>query len=137
MAYITQTQIETLIPAPSLIEALDDTRSGQLDETMLAAVIAGADAQVDSYLCGLYDVPFTTVPAVATESSLVFACESIFKRRLAPDEKNPYSERARIWRERLQKIGNGEMPLVHSSGTVNNIGAAVLITSSIDATLRS
>jgi phage gp36-like protein len=137
MPYITQSDIEVLVPAPMLIDALDDSKSGALDETLLASLIAAADSQVDSYLCGLFTVPFTTVPAVAKEASLVFACESLYKRRLAPDEKNPFADRARIWRERLQMIGNGELPLSTAQGSYANIGASILITASIDDTLRA
>ena len=139
MSYITQALIEAQIPAPSLLEACDDTKSGDWTaETVatLAAIIAGADAQVDSFLSGLYTVPLSPVAPVAKEASLIFACETIYKRRLAPDEKNPFTERARIWRERLQKIGDGEMPLSTATGSASNIGAAILIDVSLDATLR-
>lgn len=140
MSYIAQSDIEVQIPAPLLLDACDDSKSGDWSvETVaiLAAIIAGADAQVDSFLSGLYTVPLSPVPPVAKEASLIFACETVYKRRLAPDEKNPFAERARIWRERLQKIGDGEMPLSTATGSAANIGAAILLTAVIDDTLRS
>jgi hypothetical protein len=47
------------------------------------------------------------VPAKIREATLILICHSFYQRRLAPDEKNPFESLAKIWRERLAAIGNG------------------------------
>ncbi len=38
-------------------------------------------------------------------------CHSLYKRRLAPEEKNPFSAQASTWRALLKDIGEGEAQL--------------------------
>ena len=47
------------------------------------------------------------VPAKIREAALILICHSFYQRRLAPDEKNPFEGLAKLWRERLAAIGNG------------------------------
>jgi hypothetical protein len=47
------------------------------------------------------------VPAKIREATLILICHSFYQRRLAPDEKNPFESLAKMWRERLAAIGNG------------------------------
>lgn len=50
-------------------------------------------------------------PAKIREASLVLICHSLYQRRLAPDEKNPFYPLAKMWREFLIGIGEGENQL--------------------------
>ena len=136
MAYTTQTDIETLIPAAHLSDALDDNRDGAADAGLLDSLIATAANAVDAYLGGIFTVPFTTPPAAVKEAALVFACEMIFARRLALDEKNPFSSRANFWRDRLEKIGKGQLPLDAATERPNTPGAVITETADVDSTLR-
>jgi phage gp36-like protein len=110
MAYTTQSQIESAIPAQHLNDALDDDRDGAADAGVLDQVIASADQAVDAYLGGLYTTPFASPPAAVQEASFIFACERIYDRRQIL-EKNPFRDRADAWRSRLEKIGAGKLPL--------------------------
>ena len=139
MAYTTQAKIEALIPAPHLRDALDDDRDGVADTDLLDTVIANADNAVDAYLSGLYTVPFTTVPSAAAEASLMFACEAIYTRRLDAlglSERNPFKPRADFWRTRLEKIGNGELPLDNATDKEVVPGVAILDDVEVDESLR-
>jgi phage gp36-like protein len=132
MGYVTQAQIETAIPGPRLRDALDDDGDGQADEGLLDAIIASVDGAVDAYLAGLYDVPFATPPAPVIEASLVFACERIYDRRPGAEDRNPWRSRADWWRERLERIGKGEIPLDAGSGRSFAPGASVTENVSVD-----
>lgn len=112
MAYITRALIETRIPAPVLLEALDDNGDGAEDPGAFDALVASADAEVDGYLAGLFTVPFgAPTPPKVVAASAAFCCETLYQRRNVPAEKNPFTRLAAWWRDHLQKVGNRELPL--------------------------
>jgi len=125
MPYVTQTQIQTAIPAPILTDALDDDRDGAADAGVLTAIIASADQAVDAFLSARYTVPFITVPTAVAEASFTFSCERIYDRRPGASEMNPWKARASFWRERLQKIGDNELPLNAGTTPAFNPGSAI------------
>mgnify|MGYP001267666839 CR=1 FL=1 len=135
MSYCTQAQIETTIPAPVLNDALDDDRDGTADTGVLTNIIAQADQAVDAFLGGIYTVPFETPPAAVREASYIFACELVYARRQVVQE-NPFTARADAWRTRLQKIGNGEMPLDNATSKTFTPGASILVDADVDDTTR-
>ena len=134
MAYTTQSEIETKIPATHLVDALDDDGDGTADSGVLTSVIESAGNAVDAYLAGLFTVPFVTVPAPCREAAFVFACETIYDRRQIFD-KNPFRDRADFWRKRLEAIGKGEIPLDASQEKAYAPGAAITEDVSIDETM--
>lgn len=135
MAYTTQAQVETAIPSQHLRDALDDDGDGQPDEGVLTSILASADQAVDGFLAGLFTVPFVApVPAAVAEAAFVFACERIYDRRQIV-ERNPWTARADGWRERLAKIGAGEMPLDASLTKSVVPGAAITETARVDGTM--
>lgn len=88
--------------------SLSDPASSQL----LQSVCQQASDQVDGYIASIYQVPFTgNIPATVKEAAIIFACESLYTRRMTPDEKNPFKARATTMRQRLQMIGSGQLPL--------------------------
>lgn len=126
MAYTSQAEIETLIPGPHLVDALDDDRDGAADAGLLATILTQASNAVDSYLAGIYTVPFVDpIPPVCKESGCVFACEMVYARRGVPADENPFTKRANFWRDRLEKIGKGEIPLDAGQVRLVTPGAAV------------
>lgn len=58
MPYLTQSEIQVAIPAPHLIDALDDDADGVADAALLDTIIASASNAVDAYLASIYTVPF-------------------------------------------------------------------------------
>jgi phage gp36-like protein len=135
MAYVTQAQIQTAIPAPHLVDALDDDRDGTADASLLDEIIAKAGLAVDAYLGSIFEVPFATPPSAVKEAAFIFACELIYDRREA-GEKNPFRSRANTWRERLEKIGSGELPLDAATDRTFEPGAAITETAVIDSSTR-
>jgi len=95
-----------------LNDALDDDGDGQVEAGLLDRLIASASGAVDGFLQGRYIVPLNPVPSLAVEATLIFTIEKIYNRRKqAPDEKNPYAERATEMRRRLKKISDREESL--------------------------
>jgi phage gp36-like protein len=125
--YVTQSQIEAVIPAPTLADALDDNRDGAPDAGVLDQVIAVAGGEVDGYLASIYSVPFAEpIPAAVTDAAFVFACELIYQRRGIEADKNPFTARALAWRARLQLIGSGKQPLTAETPKVLSPGAIII-----------
>jgi hypothetical protein len=51
------------------------------------------------------------VPAKVRQACLDLICHTLYKRRLAPDEKNPFSTLAKYWRDLFVQIGEGQAVL--------------------------
>lgn len=94
VAYTTQASILGEIAQPWLIQGLDDVGSGTLNAVTLAQIILDCSNRVDSYLSGIYSVPFAATPnspSKAAEYALMFSCEEIYRRRImTTGETNPY-----------------------------------------------
>lgn len=135
MSYCTQAQIETTIPPQHLNDALDDDRDGTADSGILDNIIEKASQQVDALLSGRYEVPFATPPTAVKEAAFIFACELIYDRRQILD-KNPFKDRADKWRERLEKIGAGDLPLDAATEPAFTPGAAITENVSVDGSMR-
>lgn len=125
MPYVTQARIEVRIPAPLLIQALDDDSDGVADAAVLTELLQAASDAVDALVESQYSVPFATPPAMVKEAAFIFACEMIYDRRQVA-ERNPFKAAADDWRQRLALVGKGEVPLDTASGG----GAAVVTNTS-------
>lgn len=71
--------------------------------------VAGTGYQVNDLLVLVGGSSF--VPAKVRQSCLDLICHTLYKRRFAPDEKNPFSGLAQMWRKLLKDIGEGEAQL--------------------------
>lgn len=128
MAYTDQTTIQTYIHPKDLTAMLDDDRDGLADEALLDAIIATCSLEVDGYLANIYNTPFATpAPSKVRVAATVFCCEALYARRLTPDEKNPFSATAKLWRGILQKIGEEGIGLDVGVDRAFVPGAAVTI----------
>ncbi len=134
MPYTTRAQIETVIPASILVDALDDDRDGSEDSGVFTAIVEGASTDVDSYLAARYAVPFeadeeadppVVIPAAVQSAALAFICERIYDRRPGAADKNPWKERADAWRKRLGLIGENKLPLDAAKEAAFTPGAVV------------
>lgn len=111
MPYVLKAEVLGEIPLPHLIDALDDDGDGQEDAGAFDQLVASASNAVDAFLAGIYTTPFPDpAPAQVRAATLTFVLEKVYLRRPV-GEKNPYAARANWWRERLEKIGQREIPL--------------------------
>ena len=111
MSYLTRNELEAVVPASYLADALDDDRDGAADDGVLESILEQASAECDALLAGRYCVPFSNPPAAVRAAALCLAAEGVHARRLGGDAENPWTSRAAQWRERLEKMGRGEMAL--------------------------
>jgi hypothetical protein len=112
--YTTFAQVTAEIPADFATEALDDDKDGVADEAVWIAVTENAANQVDARIGKRYPTPLDPedLPAAATQASLLFVLESLYRRRgFGTEETNPFLVSARAARKDLDRIGDGESPL--------------------------
>jgi phage gp36-like protein len=111
--YVTMAQMNGLIPATFLVQALDDDQDGAADLTAWADVLAQAQRQIDGPLSVRFAVPFSNpLPPVVAEAAPVFAAELLYKRRGIADEQNPWLSQANKLRAKLEQIAKGDVPLL-------------------------
>ena len=111
MAYCTQADVITEINGSELIAFLDDDGDGQADPGLLDSIIDRESSKIDGRLSSIYQVPFSPVPPAVRDACTIFVAEALYRRRLTPDEKNPFKMEADEMRERLKLIGNGKLEL--------------------------
>jgi hypothetical protein len=104
-AYCTREQALAYISAGDLRSFLDDDGDGVEDPGLLDSIISTVSGLVDGALAAIYAVPFSPpYPPKAQEVTLIFLCEALYKRRLTPDEKNPFKAAADEYRKQLDSI---------------------------------
>jgi len=107
-AYTTQSAIEGEIAPSDLIAFTDDGNTGSLNETILNQIIANASGYIDARVANIYEVPFDPVPSAVASMALSIVCYRLFRRRLTPDEKNPFYEEWKEVRAFLDEVNKGE-----------------------------
>ena len=127
MPYVAYNDLLPMIPAHLLLQAVDDDKDGTADPGVWDAIAESASDEVDGYLGQSYKVPFASpVPALVSQSALIFAGEMVYHRRGAFGDSNPFASRAVRIRERLERIGRGDEPL--TPGTKHQTEAVAVIT---------
>lgn len=111
MAYCNSTDIISQVGDNNYIPFLDDDSSGQADTSLMDNIISVADAAINGRIASIYTVPVSPTPPLLRYASIIFTCEMLYRRRLAPREHNPYTKEADALREQLTKIGSGELNL--------------------------
>lgn len=127
MPYFTLTDLNALIPAGWVTEALDDDRNGSQDQ--FATVQALAEGQVNALLGMRYSVPVDTSAANAPvdflrHASATIAAALCYARR-NKETLFPYKEELKAVRDQLHEIAAGKLPLF--SGQDRALPSAVLI----------
>lgn len=109
-AYTTQTAVEGEIRTPELIQLTDDTKTGSLNATILAQVIANASGEIDSRVANIYgsQLPFNPIPSSVASMALTVTCYRLYRRAMIPDEKNKYYQAYMDVVEFLNKVNAGE-----------------------------
>lgn len=80
--YSTLDNIKKLIPEEALVQLTDDEGLGSVNEARVDEAISQADAEIDSYCGGRYNVPFTTIPDVIKKCSVDIAIYNLYSRRV-------------------------------------------------------
>jgi phage gp36-like protein len=125
MDYIAQSELEAYVQADMLSQGLDDTGGGTPSAALFASILAAVTAEIDGYLEGRYSLPLSTVPALVKSAALILCADALWVRRGADKEGNPFAERAREIRKRLERIQAGELPLQGAAEAAKPGGVAI------------
>lgn len=114
MPYIQLTDLHGAIPPAFLVQALDDDGDGVADDGLFEVIAEQVSEDIDAVLGQRYPIPFVEPwPATVKSAARTLAAEALYARRVTP-EQNPWRSQANALRERLAKIGSGEIPLTAS-----------------------
>jgi phage gp36-like protein len=109
MSYIAQSDIEGLIPAEFLVQALDDNGDGQPDAGVWDKVALIVQEAIDGAVGAVYRVPFAApLPSIIQACARALACDTLYKRRGIADALNPWAKPAADARAALKRLADGD-----------------------------
>jgi len=109
VAYCTQDDILDQVAEAELVRLTDDASAGTVDADVVAAAIAGAEAEIDSYVGRRHTVPLSPVPPVVRDRAVDIAVYRLYKRRRkANDDVRKSYEDALAW---LKDVAKGLVSL--------------------------
>lgn len=115
-AYCSLFDLYKHISESDLVALTDDTETGSIDQQIISQAIQDADAEINAYLYGRYDVPITPVSPIITKISVDLTIYRLSGRRGMPipdDRKFRYTESIRM----LKDIQKGTATLGASAAT--------------------
>jgi phage gp36-like protein len=115
VAYLTQTDLEERIGPDVVLQLADRDHDGIVDLAAVAAAIADADAEINSYLAPRYALPLATAPDIVKRLSAMIARYNLWRRDLPEDHPAYVAYRDAL--KTLQQIANGVVSLPLASGT--------------------
>jgi phage gp36-like protein len=129
MSYCTQSDILELIAERVLIGLTDDDDIGVVDDGKVDRAIASADAMIDSYCQGRYDLPLSPVPARILEIAVDLAIYNLYSRTEQDPPEIRKDRKADAMRY-LELVRKGEISLGASTPTPQTSGNEVQVSSS-------
>lgn len=130
--YVLMSEMNGLIPAAFLVQALDDNSDGAADAAAWTDVLRQVHRAIDGPLGSKFAVPFNNpLPPIVLEAAPIFAAELLYKRRGTADDANPWVGQANKLREKINKIAAGELPLTPDIKKANASIAVVSETSKL------
>ncbi|MEQ8396425.1 DUF1320 domain-containing protein [Thalassobaculum sp.] len=139
MGYVTKTDMIARYGEDQLIQLTDRTGAGTIDDAVLAAAIADADAEIDAHLQGRYRLPLAEVPKVLTRAAATIAYAELhtleMPERVASTLTWARKLLARISRGEVQlgdADGDGAAPAVVSAGPAVSGGNSTFANGGLD-----
>ncbi len=80
MAYTDYTKLKNRMPDKDIIELTDDAALGTVNNTVLDAVIADAESEINGKLRGRYTAPISPVPAAIEWIAAVLTMNRLYSR---------------------------------------------------------
>jgi len=121
-AYCSRSDIDTLIPANVLKQALDDDADGVEDSGLADLLLEAASRTVDGLLCRTtaLDLPY---PYLAVRAAVVFACWLIYQRKgNSPESKNPWQGEKDKYETHLGQVAAGKLSLTAAPSAAGYAG---------------
>ncbi len=109
MNYATKQNMIDRFAQSELIQLTDRAQppTGAIDDTVLNAALADANAEIDGYLMGVYQLPLPTVPA----NLVILACDiaryKLYDDRATEQVTKRYDDAVKY----LTRVGKGELSL--------------------------
>ena len=125
MAYCSQSDIEAEIQPSDLIALTDDLGTGTVNNTILNQIIQNASDYLDGKISNIYATPINPVPSVVKDMCIRITCYRLYRRRLAPGEKNNFDDDFKDAMTTLNQINNGEFHLSAAPARIFPQGAVV------------
>lgn len=107
MTYCTLTDLQDRFGEPEILQLSDHAGAGTLDETTVDQAIADADAEIDSYLAGVFALPLATIPANLTR----IACDITRYRLYHEAHPEVVLERYKVAIRYLELVAQGKITL--------------------------
>ena len=113
MGYCSKADVLAELNSADYIPFLDDAGTGMPGDAdaQLQSIIDRESAKIDGRISSIYRTPIVPTPPSLRDACAVFVSEALYRRRLVPGERNPFTEEAMDMRERLKLIGNGKLEL--------------------------
>ncbi len=102
MAYSTLDNIKKLLPETAIIQLTDDENTGSVNTPRVNEAIAQADAEIESYCGGKYNLPFSPVPDIIRKCSVDIAIYNLYSRKV---ETIPET-RAERYKNAIRQLGD-------------------------------
>ncbi|MCZ7599368.1 MAG: DUF1320 domain-containing protein [Gammaproteobacteria bacterium] len=124
MPYVTQAELIERFGEGELLQVADRDNDEAIDSDVVAAAIADADAMIDSYCRGLYDVPFDPVPAEVRKASADIARYNLWDDAASEEVERRY--RDAVARLKDVSAGRARVNVEAASETQPEIGRIVV-----------
>ena len=125
--YIIMSDLAAELPGKFLIQALDDNQDGLADTDVFASIQNAVKEEIDGKLEQKYDVAQfgTNPPALVRSIARTLACETLYRRRGIDEKNNPYTDRAKAARAKLNAIAKGDELLFPQAKQANESGTVI------------
>jgi len=121
MAYCISTDIINALSAVTVAELTDDSQGTTIDNTVLSAKIAEADAFINTYLRSQHTVPISPVPESVKMFSIHITSKFLFDRRTQAEDSQVEANYETAL-EKLKKIAHHELTIDDSESVANTGG---------------
>lgn len=103
MSYATQAQMTVRFGAEELLQLTDLNNVGHIDAAVVSVALADADAEINSYLAGRYNLPLNQVSAELVRLACDIARYRLFDVRASEAVKARYDDAIK----KLRDLGKG------------------------------
>jgi phage gp36-like protein len=107
MAYATVADMVERFGETELIQLSDRDQTGAINDALVKAKLADADAEIDAYLAGRYSLPLPTVPTVLRRLACNIARYNLYDDRAIDQAENMYKDAVAF----LKLLADGKVQL--------------------------
>lgn len=114
MSYVTDAALAAQTYATEIEQLLDRNGDGSRDSGVLTLAMTTADAMIDGYLAGIYDVPLATVPPLIQQIGCDIVRYLLWSTTPPEEARKRYDDAM----QRLLDINKGTLTIIGATGAV-------------------